>query len=55
VSHFKINDPVYKPAPTWDFYTKYRTLINEAKKSVDKNVSPSNAVFSGFLMMSVRV
>lgn len=54
LSHFELNDPVYKPAPTWDFYTKYRKLINAAKKSVDKNLSPSNAAFSGFLMMSVK-
>ena len=54
LSHFEINDLVYKPAPTWDFYTQYRSLINGAKKSVDKKLSPSNAAFSGFLMMSVR-
>ncbi|MGH1439652.1 MAG: hypothetical protein ACRBBR_06050 [Cellvibrionaceae bacterium] len=54
LSHFEMTDPVYKPAPTWDFYKKYRKLINEAKKSVDSDLSPSNAAFSGFLMMSVK-
>lgn len=52
--HFEITDPVYKPAPTWDFYKKYRKLINEAKKKVNTNLSPSNAAFSGFLMMTVK-
>ena len=51
LKHFEIADPIYKPAPTWDFYKKYRTLINDAKKTVDKNLSPSNAAFSGFLMI----
>jgi hypothetical protein len=53
LSHFEIDDPVYKPTPTWDFYRKYRKLINDAKKQLDKSLSPSNAAFSGFLMMTV--
>lgn len=51
--HFDISDPVYKPLPSWDFYKKYKKLINEGKKHVDKSLSPSNAAFSGFLMMTV--
>jgi len=51
--HFELVEPVYKPAPTWDFYRRYRQLINNGKKSVSKTLSPSNAAFSGFLMMSV--
>lgn len=50
---FEIDDPVYHPTPSWDFYRKYRKLINDAKKVVDKSLSPSNAAFSGFLMMTV--
>ncbi len=53
LAFFDIEDPVYHPTPTWDFYRKYRKLINDAKKQVDKNLSPSNAAFSGFLMMTV--
>lgn len=52
--HFDISDPVYKPAPSWDFYKKYRVLINEAKTNVDKSLSPSNAAFCGFLMMTTK-
>jgi hypothetical protein len=50
---FDVEDPVYHPTPSWDFYRKYRKLINDAKKQVDKRLSPSNAAFSGFLMMTV--
>ena len=53
ISYFDVPDLVYKPAPTWDFYTGYRKLINQSKKKVDKRLSPSNAAFSGFLMMTV--
>lgn len=54
LKHFGITDPIYKPAPTWDFYQKYRYLINQAKTQVSPDLSPSNAAFSGFLMMSVQ-
>jgi hypothetical protein len=50
---FELDDPVYKPTPSWDFYRKYRKLINEGKKEVDRGLSPSNAAFTGFLMMTV--
>lgn len=51
--YFEVEDPVYKPRPSWDFYRKYRKLINDAKKEVGEELSPSNAAFSGFLMMTV--
>lgn len=53
LKHFEIEDPIYKPAPTWDFYKKYRKLIVEGKAKVDKSLSPSNVAFTGFLMMTV--
>ncbi len=53
LKHFELDDPVYKPAPTWGFYKKYRKLIIDGKSKVDKSLSPSNAAFTGFLMMTV--
>ncbi len=53
ISHFDAESMVYKPQPTWAFYDAYRALINTAKTKVDKSLSPSNAAFSGFLMMSL--
>jgi len=53
IKHFEVDGLVYKPAPTWAFYKAYRSLINKTKKKVDKRLSPSNAAFSGFLMMSM--
>ena len=54
LKHFNIEDPSYKPLPSWDFYKKYRKLMNDAKKEVDPSLSPSNAAFSGFLMMALK-
>lgn len=45
-------DLVYKPTPSWEFYEAYRDIINKLKMKVSKALSPSNAAFCGFLMMS---
>ena len=55
IQHFEVSDLVYKPTPSWEFYEGYRRLINEAKQEVDKSLSPSNAAFSGFLMMAMKL
>jgi len=49
----EINHITYSPRPTYEFYKEYRKVINEMKKHVDKRLRPSNAAFSGFLMMSL--
>ena len=53
IKHFDVEGLIYKPTPSWEFYTAYRDLINEAKTKVDSSLSPSNAAFSGFLMMAM--
>ncbi len=46
-------DLIYRPTPTWDFYRKYRKCIKDLKTKVDKNLTPNNPAFCGFLMMSL--
>ena len=53
INHFDVADLIYRPTPSWAFYTAYRDLINDAKTRVDSRLSPSNAAFSGFLMMAM--
>lgn len=53
IEHFELENLVYKPGPTWDFYEEYRRQINEMKRHVSSELSPSNAAFSGFLMMGM--
>ncbi len=54
IAHFELDDLVYKPQPTWDFYEKYKAQILEMKALVDASLKPSNAAFCGFLMMSLK-
>ena len=54
IEFFELNSLRYKPAPTWAFYNDYRAVINKMKATVDPCLSPNNAAFTGFLMMSLE-
>ena len=53
ITYLELENLVYKPRPSWAFYTGYRDWVNSAKQLVDPSLSPSNAAFTGFLMMSI--
>lgn len=53
IRHFELDHLQYKPAPTWQFYDSYRTTLHEMKSKVDPSLSPTNAAFSWFLLLSV--
>jgi hypothetical protein len=52
IRHFEIPDLVYRPRPSWPFYARYRSLIRDMKSLVNSSLSPDNAAFTGFLMLS---
>jgi len=54
LEHFELKNLQYKPTPTWAFYEAYRALIHEMKSKVDQSLSPSNAAFSWFLLLSLH-
>jgi len=55
IQYFELDTLEYKPRPSWEFYKEYRSIINEMKSQVDPNLSPNNAAFTGFLMISMGI
>ena len=55
IKQFELDDLVYKPRPSWAFYQSYREAINLMKTKVAPSLSPNNAAFTGFLMMTTAV
>jgi hypothetical protein len=53
IQYFELQGLVYRPQPTWEFYAAYRQALLKMKSLVDPSLSPSNAAFGGFLMMSL--
>ena len=45
---------VYKPRPSYEFYRDYSQFLTDLRDEADPKLSPSNAAFTGFLMMSIR-
>lgn len=55
IRQFELDELVYRPRPSWGFYAAYRDAISEMKRRVSPALSPNNAAFTGFLMMSTAV
>ena len=53
INQLELDHLTYKPKPSWEFYEGYRTAIMEMKTKVAPSLSPNNAAFTGFLMMSL--
>lgn len=54
IQHFELTHLQYKPTPSWEFYASYRSTIHDMKSRVDPCLSPTNAAFSWFLLLSTR-
>ena len=54
IQYFELNDLQYKPTPSWNFYDSYRSILHEMKSKVDCSLSPTNAAFSWFLLLSIH-
>jgi hypothetical protein len=54
IEYFELENLQYMPAPTWAFYDAYRSVFNEMKSRVNSALAPTNAAFSGFLMVSME-
>ena len=55
IRQFELEDLTYRPRPSWDFYRTYRDAIADMKAAVNPSLSPNNAAFTGFLMMTTSV
>jgi len=55
IKHFELEDLIYKPRPSYDFFIRYRDEINSMKDMVDESVAVNGAAFCGFLMMAMEM
>jgi hypothetical protein len=54
IEYFELKGLTYSAQPSWDFYQRFRDEILKMKAAVDPSLTPSNAAFLGFLMMSFK-
>jgi len=54
IKYFDIKELEYKPRPNYEFYNKYKKILKQLKKEVNKKLGDDNAKFTGFLMMGME-
>lgn len=54
IKFFEIDGLTYKPRPTYEFYDRYTTILEEMKSHVTPLIGVDNAGFTGFLMMAMK-
>lgn len=55
IKYLEIDDLVYKPRPSFDFYEKYSKLLDKMKSKVNSSLTFDNAAFTGFLRISIEI
>lgn len=55
IKYLELEDIVYSPKASFEFYDRYRYLFNILKGSVtNDSIKPNNPAFSGFLRMTIQ-
>ena len=54
LNYFEVEDFAYASKPNYEFYARYRDLVNKLKKETGKILQVDNAAYCGFLMMTIR-
>lgn len=55
IKYFDLEDVIYKPKPSFEFYEKYSKHLDDMKKNVHPSVKFDNAVFTGFLKVAIEM
>lgn len=55
LKYFEVDQAmIYKPRPSYSFYQDYSAFLSELRDESDPRLSPNNAAFTGFLMMTIK-
>lgn len=54
LSYLEITEFKYTTKPNYEFYAKYRELINDLKNRTGKSLATDNGAYCGFLMMTIE-
>ena len=55
LKYFEVDQQmVYKPRPSYGFYQEYCDFLTQLRDESDPRLSPNNAAFTGFLMMTIK-
>ena len=54
IKTFDLQNCIYKPKPSFEFYDNYSKALDKMKSSIDKSLSPDNVGFTAFLKVAME-
>ncbi len=54
IGFLELENLVYRPQPSWEFYCEFRRQIAQLRAMVDPSIAPNNLAFTGFLMIALQ-
>ena len=54
IKYFELQDLVYKPKPSFEFYKKYTKALDEMKLNLDDSLTFDNVAFTSFLKIAIE-
>ena len=55
IKYFELNELVYKPKPSFEFYENYTKVLEEMKSKLDPSLTFDNAAFTGFFKIAIKM
>lgn len=53
IAYLEIDNLLYKPGPSWEFYRGFRQVLDDVKRDVHPSLCTNYAALSGFLMATM--
>ena len=54
IKYFELNDLIYKPKPSFEFYQKYTKVLDEMKSNLHDSLTFDNVAFTSFLKVAIE-
>ena len=54
IKYFELNDLIYKPKPSFEFYQKYAKVLDEMKSNLHDSLTFDNVAFTSFLKVAIE-
>jgi len=55
IKYFELNDCIYKPRPSFEFYENYTKALDEMKSNLDNSLTFDNVAFTSFFKVAIEL
>lgn len=55
IKYFELNNLMYQPKPSFEFYEEYTTFLDKMKKELHSSLAFDNAAYTGFFKIAIEM